>query len=141
MLFLILTTLFGEAFSMTSRVVFCFMLAGITSFFPLLTHYVVTSESYGFYTILGVAAITGMTTATLQCTITGFCNYLPVKYIMVRFVHTLSFQALPRRPLGVYFPLSLSLSLCIIGIDCVRIWIASRGKASPGSWRECFVFW
>ena len=70
---------------MTSRVVFCFVLTGTTMFFPFLTHYIFPAENEGFYIILGVAGITGMTTATLQCTITGFCNYLPVEYIMVRF--------------------------------------------------------
>jgi len=81
--FLILSTFFGEALSMTTRVVCCFLVTGLSLFFPFATHFVFKEEQSGYYFILGVAALTGVTTATLQCTITGFCNYLPVEYIMV----------------------------------------------------------
>jgi len=81
---LILSIAYGERFSFTSRIVSCFLVMGVAMFFPLLTHWVFPgNKKLGFYIVMGVAGMCGVTTAILNIAIVAFCNYLPVSYIMV----------------------------------------------------------
>ena len=86
--FLIWSLIFGDRFSFTSRIVFCFLLIGVCMFFPIFTEdifFVVVGDNFlvAFWILMAVSLITGATTATLQPPILGFCNYLPVEYIRI----------------------------------------------------------
>ena len=82
-LFLILTLACGHKFSFRTRILFSLSLSGVVMFFPVFTADKLFEVKYGIASviILSAAAIIGVTTATLQPPVAGFCNYLPVKYI------------------------------------------------------------
>ena len=82
-LFLFVCLFYGHLLSFTTRIVVCFVWMGLFLLFPFITTFIFPSQQIGFFIILGVSAAAGITTATLQTAIMGFCNYLPVSYIQV----------------------------------------------------------
>eukprot|EP01084_Bolivina_argentea_P062608 114498_1 len=84
LLFLVLMILYGHKFSFTTRIVSSFLLSSIAlGILPIVVHHL--SQTAGFWIVLAISAFIGITTAVLQASVIGFCNYLPSSYIQLSF--------------------------------------------------------
>eukprot|EP01083_Nonionella_stella_P071874 193350_1 len=84
LIFLVLMILRGHNFSFTLRIVPSFILSSIAlGILPICIHQL--PQSAGFWIVIFVSAFIGITTAVLQSSIVGFCNFLPLSYIQLSF--------------------------------------------------------
>ena len=83
-IFLIVMILHGHKFSFTSRIISAFLLSSIAiGLLPIFVHDL--SETQSFWIVLAISSFIGITTAILQSSIIGFCNFLPSSYIQISF--------------------------------------------------------
>lgn len=81
-MFLVLMIFFGDKYSFTFRIVISFISSSIViGLVPLFVAEL--SELQSFWIILAVSSFVGITSAVLQSSVIGFCNFLPSSYIQL----------------------------------------------------------
>ena len=81
-LFLVLMIFYGDKYSFTFRIVTSFITSSLViGSLPLFVSEL--SQLQSFWIVLAISSFVGITSAVLQSSIIGFCNFLPSSYIQL----------------------------------------------------------